>query len=184
MGWRHSKLIIWHNKYGRTDILRISENRAFAEVDLFWLTGDAFILAECKICYEIEQEDILKIKDSLEKTVEIANLIDAQIVVLGVVTNSSELCDLFAAVADVVQKAKEQKIGVHLALNGKLYLWGRVDGATETWKVRLEELQIDSNPPQKECYIGESPTEFSHLRGSKEFLNEDVLRCWEQEMGV
>lgn len=114
------------------DILRPSEQRPFAEVDLFWVTGDAFILAECKSYHDIKQEEIAKIKDSLEKNLQVATLINAQVVILGVVTNSFDISSLFATVAEVSEKAKEKKIGVHLALNGKLHLGGSVDGTELT----------------------------------------------------
>jgi hypothetical protein len=198
------------------ELLRFGEKTNFAEVDLFWLTGDAFIIAECKSYNKIEQQniesipfwqiylfmwaveselysliryfsskavysqEIVEIKKSLEKTVDVAALIGAQVVILGVVTNSSELSDLFAVLVDAAQKAKERGIGVHLALNGKLHLWGSVDG-TEPWKVRLGELQVDNNPLEEEWSVGESPQSYS-FGGSIESFDKNVLRRWEQEL--
>lgn len=165
------------------DILHPGEQRPFAEVDLFWVTGDAFILAECKSYHKIKQEEITKIKDSLEKILEVASLINAQVVVLGVVTNSTDVSDLFATVAKVSKQAKEQKIGVHLALNGKLHLWGSVD-KTEPWKVKVKELQIDNNFTEEEWSVGESPNNSDSFRVSREFFNHDVLHRWKQEMSI
>jgi hypothetical protein len=162
------------------ELLRPGDRMNFAEVDLFWLTGDAFIIAECKSYNDIDQKGIVEIKDSLEKIVNVATLIDAQVVILGVVTNSFDLSELFSVVADAAQKAKERGIGVHLALNGKLHLWGSVDGI-EPWKVRLGELQVDNNPPEEEWSVGESPKSYS-FGGSRESCNKNVLYRWEQEL--
>lgn len=165
------------------DILHPGKQRSFAEVDLFWVTGDVSILAECKSYYEIKPEGIVKIKDSLENTLKVAGLINAQVVVLGVVTNSTDVSDLFATVAKVSEQAKEQKIGVHLALNGKLHLWGSVD-ETEPWKVKVKELQIDNTSPGEEWSVGESPNNWDSFRVSRESSNHDVLHRWEQEMSI
>ncbi|MBD2743861.1 hypothetical protein [Coleofasciculus sp. FACHB-1120] len=162
------------------ELLRLGEKTNFAEVDLFWLTGNAFIIAECKSYNNIDQQGIVEITDSLEKTLNVATLVDAQVVVLGVVTNSSNLSELFAVVADAAQKSKERGIGVHLALNGKLHLWGSVDGI-EPWKVRLEELQVDSSPPEEEWSVGESPKSYG-FGGLIESFDKNVLRRWEQEL--
>jgi hypothetical protein len=164
------------------ELLHPGDKTNFAEVDLFWLTGNAFIVAECKSYNNIDQQGLADIRDSLEKTVDVAILINAQVVILGIVTNSFDLSELFAVVADAVQEAKERGIGVHLALNGKLHLWGSVDG-TEPWKVRLEELQVDNNPLEEEWNVGESPKSYS-FGGSRESYNKNVLYRWEQELGV
>jgi hypothetical protein len=199
------------------DILRPGEKKPFAEVDLFWLTGDAFIIAECKSYNKIEQQDIeriplwqlslfmlavesefyslirylssksvysqdiLKIKESLEKTLDVAALISAQVVILGVVTNSSELADLFTIVADAAQKSKERRIGVHLALNGKLYLWGREE-VTELWRVKLDHLQVieTHQEPKQSVTVGQMPQQRRGLSGK--LFNDEVLQRWEQEL--
>ncbi|MBD1841024.1 hypothetical protein H6F78_18120 [Coleofasciculus sp. FACHB-64] len=142
------------------------------------------MIAECKSYHKIDKEGIARIKDSLDKNVQAAILIDAQVVVLGVVTNSSNLSELFATVAEVANRAKDKKIGVHLAINGKLHLWGSVTG-TEPHKASLEELQVDNPPPQEEWSLGESPTQYGgFIRGSRESFNNEVLRRWQEEMGI
>jgi hypothetical protein len=163
------------------DILHPGEKRPFAEIDLFWLTGEVFILAECKSYNKIEPEKIVIIKDSLEKTVEVATLIDAQIVVLGIVTRSHDLSNLFATVAEVSKKAQDKKIGVHLVLNGRLYLWGSVD-ETEVSKVRLEELQVDDNSLEEEWNVGESPRQYGIGGELGQSFDRSVLHQWEQEL--
>jgi hypothetical protein len=164
------------------ELLHPGDKTNFAEVDLFWLTGNTFIVAECKSYNNIDQQGIADIRDSLEKTVEVATLINAQIVVLGVVTNSFDLSELFAVVANAAQKAKDRGIGVHLALNGKLHLWGSVDG-TEPWKVRLEELQVDNTPPEEEWSVGDSPKLYG-FGGSRELYDKNVLHHWERELCI
>jgi len=92
------------------DLLHHSDRRKSAEVDLFWVTETTFAIAECKSYYAIDQEEIVWIKDSLDKSVRVAIQINAQVVVLGVVTKSPELTDLFVAVTEAAQSAKEKKL--------------------------------------------------------------------------
>lgn len=164
------------------DILRPGEKRPFAEVDLFWLTGKALIIAECKSYYNINQEKIEIIKNSLEKTLDdVATSIDAQVVILGVDTKSSNLADLFTIVADAAQKSKERRIGVHLALNGKLHLWGREEVA-ELWNIQLEHLQVPETPQESKqsVIVGRMPQQIRGLSGM--LFNNEVLQRWEQEL--
>lgn len=165
------------------ELLRPGEKQNFAEIDLFWLTSDALIIAECKSYYNIDQKGLDEIQNSLNKSINAANLIDAQVIILGVVTHSSNLADLFVVVADAAQKARNQGIGLHLALNGKLHLEGNENG-TEPWKVGLEELLVYDNPQENEWFIGESPQQFSGFNVSNEFIDHNVLHRWEQEMGI
>jgi len=71
---------------------------------------------------------------------------------------------------------------VHLALNGKLYLWGREE-VTELWRLRSEELQVDEPLLEQEqsISVGEPPRE-RNLIGSGELFDDDVLARWEKEV--
>jgi len=164
------------------ELLHPGDKENFAEVDLFWLTDEAFIIAECKSYHKIEQKDIVEIKDSLAKTVEVAAQIDVQVVILGVVTNSSELSDLFSVVADAAQNDQNRGIGVHLALNGKLHLWGSPDG-TEAGKVQLGQLLGYNTILAEGESVGELPQTY-HFGISRATDNTDVLHRWEQELSL
>lgn len=159
------------------------------EVDLFWLLGDALIISECKAIHNIEpkkvKQKIEEIKEELKKDVEkVAPLLKAQVVVLGVITDIPNLYEvLFPAIADIIEQAKEQNIGVHLILNWKFYLWG-TDEQTQLWQLGIDQLQVAETHPEQDCFVGESPNQYSGFGYSQGFLNQDVLRRWEQEMGI
>ena len=137
------------------DLLHIGSSTAFAEVDIFWLTEQAFTIAECKSIHQIGQLELSQIKDSLEKTIEAAALIGAGVVILGVST-SSDIIDLCNVVADASQGAQQQGIGVHLICNGKLYLWGNQD-ETDTLMINLQHLLCTRQEVQTEKSVGELP---------------------------
>jgi hypothetical protein len=171
-----------------------SETYPFAEIDLFWLTKKAFILAECKSINKIDdgekieeriniEKEINKIKEQLEeKYIEAATELNARVIILGVVTNIPNLHQsLLDAIADIVEKAKEKGIGVHLVLNWKLYLWGSQEIA-ELWRVKLDHLQVleTHQELQQSVTIGQMPQQIRGLSGK--LFNDEVLQRWEQEL--
>jgi hypothetical protein len=171
-----------------------SETYPFAEVDLFWLTKKAFILAECKSINEFYngekveerinlEKEINKIKKQLEERyIKAATELNAGVVILGVATNIPNLHQsLLVAIADIVERAKEKGIGVHLVLNWKLYLWGREE-VTELWRVKLDHLQVlETHPELKQSVtVGQMPQQIRGLSGR--LFNDEVLQRWEQEL--
>ncbi|AFZ27624.1 hypothetical protein Cylst_5623 [Cylindrospermum stagnale PCC 7417] len=55
---------------------------------------------------------------------------------------------------------------------------------TKLWEVRIDQLQVAETHPDQEYFVGESPNQFGGFRSSTESFNQDVLRRWEQEMGI
>ena len=172
------------------DFLKIDNKTKFAEVDLFWLTEQALIISECKSLFVKEgideneiQEKIERTKESLRKNLHIAKLIGASAVILGVFTNLSDTSNLLDTVADMAEMAKDQKIGLHLALNEKIHLWGSSDGI-EPREIRLDSLLIDEQTLPIESSVGESPNHYGGTVGSNGLFDEEVLEQWESELKV
>jgi hypothetical protein len=132
------------------NIHRQREKNGFAEIDVIGLKADTLVLAESKSYSHIEQQHIEEIKESLKKTIEVAKLVNAQIVLLGITKGLSN-SELHTLVSEISDEAKDSGIGVHLAINGKLHLWGKAVG-TEPYNFRdcLEELKVDIETPTKQ----------------------------------
>lgn len=176
------------------DFLKVENKAKFAEVDLFWLTKEALIISECKSIFiknqenqkeaEAEiQEKIDRIKKSLGRNLEIAKLVGADAVVLGVFTNLSNISSLLNTVIDMQEVAKAQKIGLHLALNGRLHLWGSADGIGPRMIDQLESLLVDKdNSLSGEWSVGESPSSYGGSVGANGLFDKDILQRWESEL--
>ena len=113
------------------NIHRRDKKASFAEIDVIGLEADTVVLAESKSYSQIKEQHIEQIEESLKKTIEVAKLVKAQIVLLSITTNSSnsELHTLHTLVSEISHKAKDSGIGVHLAINGKLHPWGKEVGS-------------------------------------------------------
>ncbi len=167
-----------------------SENKNFVEIDLFCLIGNSFILAECKSINKIRnqnrlQEKVDEIKKQLERNVEAATLLNAQVVVLGVASEIPELPQLLqAAVAEVAEKAEEKQVGVHLVLNWKLYLWGSEE-ITELWRVRSEHLRVNQQPTEEKLSVTVGKLPEQGIRGgSGEMMNYAILKLWKEQLSL
>lgn len=162
------------------DLTRSGEDNRFAEVDLLWLTHDVFAVAECKSYREINDKGLQEIQASLYKTVyDVATPLNAQVVLLGVVTTVAHP-DLHAMVADTALKAKDHGIGVHLILNGSLYLRGS-SAHTPLPNVTLNSLTVIPSAVHNIHWVGEYPNNYG-LGSSKDALDEVVLHGWEREL--
>ncbi|MBE9127150.1 MULTISPECIES: hypothetical protein [unclassified Coleofasciculus] len=167
-------------------LFHFDERDNFAEIDLFWLIKEVFILAECKSINKIDDKEKLDekingIKEQLERYIKAATELDAQVVILGVVTDIPNLHQsLLSAVADIVETAKEKCIGVHLILNWKLYLWGTEEVA-ELWRITLNHLKVieTHTEPNQSVIVGQMPQQIRGLSG--ELFNHEVLQRWEQK---
>ncbi|MEQ9553924.1 MAG: hypothetical protein RIM23_30425 [Coleofasciculus sp. G3-WIS-01] len=127
--------------------------------------------------------DVFSCPQTIEQLIKLSLLLPrSQVVILGLVTNSSELSDLFSVVADAAQNAQKRGIRVHLALNGKLHLWGSLD-ETEAGKVQLDQLLVDKSILPKGESVGELPQTY-HFGISRATYNKNVLHRWEQEFSL
>ena len=167
-----------------------NQAKNFVEIDLFCVTEDTFILAECKSINKIKDRDKLdkkvdSIKEQLERNVEAATLLNAQVVVLGIASEIPELPQLLqAAVAEVAEKAEEKQVGVHLVLNWKLYLWGSEE-ITELWRVRSEHLRVKQQPTEEKLSVTVGKLPEQGIRGgSGEMMNSAILKLWKEELSL
>jgi len=171
------------------DLFPIGKKVNTNEVDLFWLTEDALIIAECKSFFDLStqrdeqkvEKRIDKIKDSLVKNLDLAKRIDAKAVLLGVATNLSEIPKLFTIVADLAQTAKDCGIGVHLVLNGKIHLMGSTNGV-EPRNIRLNNLLIEEEILLSDGFVGESPNHYGGTVGSNGLFDKQIFKQWELEL--
>ncbi|HEY9628472.1 MAG TPA: hypothetical protein V6C84_14320 [Coleofasciculaceae cyanobacterium] len=159
------------------------------EVDLFWLTEDAFIIAECKSFFDLStQQDkqklekrIEEIKNSLTKNVDLAKRINAKAVILGIATNLSEMPKLFDFLPELVKMAKDQGIGLHLALNEKIHLMGSMNGV-DPRNIKLNNLLVDKEALLDDWSVGESPNHYGGAVGSNGLFDEETLKQWKLEL--
>lgn len=159
------------------------------EVDLFWLTDDAFIIAECKSFFDLsEQTDaqklqkrIEKIRESVEKNINLAKRINAQVVLLGIATNFDEIPGLFEVVLSLAEFAETQGIALHLVLNGKIHLKGSSE-SFEPREIKVSHLLLPEESMQNEWSVGESPDNYGGTVGANGLCDQEVLRCWITEL--
>lgn len=170
------------------NIHRQREKNSFAEIDVIGLEADTLVLAESKSYSHIEQQHLEQIKESLKKTIEVATLVKAQVVLLSITTapSNSELHTLHALVSKISDEAKDSGIGVHLAINGKLHPWGK-EGGSELyqWMNSLDQLRVNEETPEEQLLsvvVGELPTQA--FLSSKPLLDDEVMQRWRLELGA
>ncbi|MDB9450494.1 hypothetical protein [Dolichospermum circinale] len=164
------------------DISRLGKKQSFAEIDLFILVKNVLILAECKSWRVIDESKANDIIKHLEKVIETAVLVNAKVVVLGIVTTSIT-CDLHSLVSDVAQNATEKGIGVHLLLNDTFYLWGQKENEIkEQWQLNVGLLVV---PKEKLLHyqvvsVGEPIRQYSWDEGDQ-LVDRNLVESWRQE---
>jgi hypothetical protein len=170
------------------NIHRQREKKGFAEIDVIGLEADTLVLAESKSYSHIEQEHLEQIKKSLKKTIEVATLVKAQVVLLSITTapSNSELHTLHTLVSEISDEAKDSGIGVHLAINGKLHPWGKAVGTEPyKWRGSLDELKFDIETSTKQILSvieGELPAQ--RLFFSEPLFDDKVMQRWRLELGA
>jgi len=170
------------------NIHRQREKNGFAEIDVIGLEADTLVLAESKSYSHIEQEHLEQIKNSLKKTIEVAKLVNAQIVLLGITKglSNSELDTLHTLVSKISDEAKDSGIGVHLAINGKLHPWGKAVGTEPyKWRGSLEELKFYKETPEEQVLSvieGELPAQREFF--SEPLFDDKVMQRWRLELGA
>lgn len=165
------------------DLLQLGKRQACAEIDLFILVRNVLVLAECKSCRRVDEAQANDIINHLERVIETAVLVQAKVVVLGVVTTSVS-CDLHSLVTGVAQTAAQRDIGVHLLLNDRFYLWGeRENEVTEPWKLYVEALLVEKEylPHFPNVSVGEPIRQYSWQEEDR-LVNRDLVECWKQEL--
>lgn len=171
------------------DIFRAGSKTNFAEIDLFWLAEDTLVISECKSLFvssdKADQhqtdERLADIQKSVEKNIDVAVLINARVLILSVSTNLVDLSKLFEIVDNVAPKAKENNVGLHLAINGKLFVAGDTDGV-EPQRIRLDSLLVEDEPQLHEAFVGESPDHYGGTVGARGIFDIEVFERWEQEL--
>jgi hypothetical protein len=173
------------------DLFQNGSNKNFAEVDLFWLTESGLVISECKSFFfssnratgsdqEIE-EKIDRVRESLSRNIESAKLINAKIIILGIHSNLSEIPGLFDAMAPLVERASEEGIGLHLALNGNLHPLGKSQ-PVEPREVKVESLLSHREQVEYEYSVGEVPQNFGWSVGVNGRYSKAVLEIWDAEL--
>ncbi|MBD2084352.1 hypothetical protein NDI49_11955 [Trichocoleus sp. ST-U3] len=174
------------------DFFNVENKTKFAEVDLFCLTEEALIISECKSLFtkkeadekEIEnsiKEQIERTRESLKKNLDVAKRIGASAIILGVFTNVSNISNLLNIIADLKNMARGQSIGLHLALNGRIHLWGNSDGI-EPRKIKLGDLLVEEQALSNEWTVGEAPSHYGGAVGSKGLFDKEILKQWESDL--
>jgi hypothetical protein len=164
------------------DISRLGEKQSFAEIDLFILVKNVLILAECKSWRVIDESKANDIIKHLEKVIETAVLVNAKVVVLGIVTTSIT-CDLHSLVSDVAQNATEKGIGVHLLLNDIFYLWGQKENEIkEQWQLKVGLLVVSKEKllHYQVVSVGEPIRQYSWDEGDQ-LVDRNLVESWRQE---
>jgi hypothetical protein len=164
------------------DISRLGEKQSFAEIDLFILVKNVLILAECKSWRVIDESKANDIIKHLEKVIETAVLVNAKVVVLGIVTTSIT-CDLHSLVSDVAQNATEKGIGVHLLLNDTFYLWGQKENEIkEKWRLNVGLLVVSKEKllHYQVVSVGEPIRQYSWDEGDQ-LVDRNLVESWRQE---
>ncbi|MEG4857443.1 hypothetical protein QUB75_06670 [Microcoleus sp. K1-B6] len=169
------------------NIHRRYKKASFAEIDVIGLQADTLVLAESKSYSQIEEQHIEQIKESLEKTIEVAKLVNAQIVLLSITKNSSnsELHTLHTVVSEISHNARELGIGVHLAINGKLHPWGKEESELYQGVNILDQLRVDQETPEEQLLsvvVGELPSQ--GFISSQPLLDDEVMQRWRLELGA
>jgi hypothetical protein len=164
------------------DLHKIGEKNKFTDIDLFIIVENVFILAECKSWQIINEENVKKIIEHLERVIETAVLVSAKVVVLGVVTTSIT-CDLHSLVSDVAQNATEKGIGVHLLLNDIFYLWGQKENEIkEQWQLNVGLLVVSKEKllHYQVVSVGEPIRQYSWDEGDQ-LVDRNLVESWRQE---
>jgi len=189
------------------DLLRIGEKQNFAEADLLWLSRDVFAIAECKCRYN-RLDDMEDIRASLNKNLETAKQIGAQVVFLGVYTNLENYDSLFDLIQSFSEYSTENNVALHLIVNSNLYLWGDKEQKVKqifnmanvellleyrdyfqrfnSFKSNQPYFLTDINSPQDcvpmpypEVVIGERPRSYGGNMGAGNPYNIETLSEWE-----
>ncbi|GEM_PF-2425877 len=170
------------------NIHRRDTKASFAEIDVIGLEADTLVLAESKSYSQIKEQHIEQIEESLKKTIEVAKLVNAQIVLLSITTASSnsDLHTLHTVVSEISHKARESGIGVHLAINGKLHPWGKEVGSElYQWMNSLDQLRVNEETPEEQLLsvvVGELPSQ--GFLSSQPLLDDEVMQRWRLELGA
>ena len=160
------------------DLSRIGSVSPIAEVDLLRVLAGRLIAAECKAYQEILDEHLEVIIQSLERTVEAAAQIRADVAILGVVTKRFPN-RLFEEVQRVAKTASERGIGVHLIMNGMLHLAGGIE-PIEPGQVSVEHLLARQEVISPERSVGEERKTYGF--GARfNNLKVSVLNEWDVE---
>lgn len=172
------------------DFLRMDNSKS-SEIDLFWLTEAGLVISECKSIFESQkgeesekhktQEKIERTKESLRKNLEVAKRINAVAVVLGIFTNLPDISNLIAIITELAEVAQSDKIGLHLVVNEKLYLWGEPD-VVDLRRTRLYDLLVDEEYLSDESSVGESPRSYGGEVGANGFYSSETFKRWEAEL--
>lgn len=160
------------------DVLRETEATPFVEVDLLWLTDEVFAIAECKAYRTVGEDQLTEFETSLRSKVSVAPQLGAKVVILGVVASDVD-ARLFEAVTAIAEQAKGDGIGVHLALNGQLYLWGN-EKHEDVRKIDVAQLLPPKPPLTEPRGVGETPDHWG-FGGIEEPLSHELLARWEKE---
>jgi len=167
------------------NIHRRDKKASFAEIDVIGLEADTLVLAESKSYSQIKEQHIEQIEESLKKTIEVAKLVNAQIVLLSITTKSSN-SELHTVVSKISHEAKDSGIGVHLAINGKLHPWGKEEeSALYQGGNILAQLRVDEETPEEQLLsvvVGELPSQ--GFLSSKPLLDDQVMQRWRLELGA
>ncbi len=170
------------------NIHRQREKNAFAEIDVIGLEADTLVLAESKSYSQIKEQHIEQIEESLQKTIEVATLVNAQIVLLSITTSSSnsELHTLHTVVSEISRKYKNSGIGVHLAINGKFHPWGEeVIIEPCEWSGSLDKGKFYKETPEEQVLsvvVGELPAQRSFF--SDPLFDDEAMQRWRLELGA
>jgi Holliday junction resolvase len=165
------------------DLIRLDGKDKPREIDLFAITGEVLLLAECKSRPEINESVADEIIQHLERVVEAAELVKAEVVILGVAAGSV-VFDLHDPVYNIALSAAERGIGVHLLLNDKFYLRGQEsEEVTELWRLNVYSLIPENDHSEREnsVFAGEPIQEY-RMGEAVRLFNRELLEQWEQEL--
>jgi hypothetical protein len=159
------------------DLTLAAGTQPFAEIDILSATRDAFVIAECKDRRDLTRRAALEeVAESLSKAIALAPTVGAHIVVLGIVTRTSD-DELLRLVSEAAERAAQSGVAVHLILNGQLFASG-TQPAIEPGRVALRNLLVQPENEGGLRLFGDLPKSFGGGRIAS-VVSEEVINAWE-----
>jgi hypothetical protein len=162
------------------DLAPVGQDAPFAEADILWLTKDEFAIVECKAFSEIDDARLAEMSQALERGMLASVRSRATVLMLAVATRSAEGERVRRLVAEFADRTANLPIGVHLILNGRLWVNGNLVEVQpdQTRRVRVSALGGVSPKQTRDAFEGDkAPSTIPG--GVRPTISEEILREWD-----
>jgi hypothetical protein len=169
------------------NLLRDAASQPFAEADLLWISRTVLGVVECKSFGTVDEavlkdEQFRDISESLERGVNAAAAIKADVLVLALST-PADASEVKRMVGDMAARGRTLQVGVHLFLNGALHESGTGQPITgrDLHFVNPRALVATRPSPDEPVFVGaEVPPKPVELGAAARLL--DLQKRWDAEM--